>query len=130
MKQCLSFLVRLHVCANLNPNPKSPDRQETGEEVVLSASRAYLGNFLILFCFAYAENDKGVSGWSFFTLNKWTQIFRNVKEESFVFLCLFWYASQLDDAVFHVISSRHQPDVTPSAAMSWIRDVPQEMPEA
>lgn len=37
IKQFFRFLVRLHVCTNLNSNPKSPDRQEIGKEVVLGA---------------------------------------------------------------------------------------------
>ena len=35
---------------------------------------------------------------------------------------------QLHGAVFHVISSIRQLDITPSAAMSWIKDVQKEMP--
>ncbi len=40
--ECVCFvnaklLVRLRVCTYLNSNPKSPDRQEVGEEVVLCA---------------------------------------------------------------------------------------------
>lgn len=43
IKQILGQIV------SLNSNPKTPDRQEVGEEVVLGAEKAYLGTSVSFF---------------------------------------------------------------------------------